>query len=132
MGFNHNSTNTFADNTLVSPNIYNFIGVSCLYLVSDCVEKQNTQESPTSWGVLEGILTNNTRCFSNIDFLNPDPLCRAKQLKKGFGPVFNFKIVDTNDKIIDFNGLNCYFTLYFFRRDNVRDLFIINNLKQKT
>jgi hypothetical protein len=129
MGFNHNSTNTFVANTLVSPNICNFVGVSGLYLISDCVNGANVGAGIGS-NILELILPNNTQPLSNINFLNPDPINSAKKLKSGFGPIFNFKICDLDDKIINFNGVSCNFTLCFFKRDNLSEL-LINYLKAK-
>jgi hypothetical protein len=121
MGFNNYSINTFANNTLISQNVCDFIGVSGLYLISDCIDGENIQAS-IGTNILQEILFDDTPNLENIKFINPNPFITAKKLKNHFGPLFNFKLVDTNNKIIDFNGLNCSFSLCFFRREDLNDL----------
>ena len=129
MGFDYNSTNTFAASSLISTNVCNFNTVRGLIVKADCVEGEGVS-TPIGSNVLQEILSFNTYDFSNIGFANPAAEYSAKRLKKGTGKTFNFKITDLDDNVLEFNGQSCNFTLAFFKRDNYNEL-AARDLKMK-
>lgn len=121
MGFNYNSTNAFVSDVMISTNVIDFNTVKGLLVKSDCVEGEYIS-SPTGSSMLQEVLCFNTSDFSNIGFANPAPEYSAKRLKRGTGKLFNFKITDLDDNILDFNGQSCNFSLAFFKRDNYNEM----------
>lgn len=121
MGFDWTSSNNFVANSLVSTNCVNFNNVRGLIIKSNLV---NSTANNSGYGstVLQEIYNFNTSDFSNIGFQNNQVQFSAKPMKTGaITDSATFTIVDTDDRILDFNGDNVNLSLVFFKKDNYHE-----------
>jgi len=131
MGFNNPSTNNFVSNTLISDNVINLERSKSIYLKSDIVKPHTINNTKNlSESILQEIFVNNSSDYSFIGYQNPYPLINAKPINQN-KTLFTFLLCDTDDNIIDLNGVELVFSIICYKRDNYHELkkeLIKNNL----
>ena len=114
-GFPINTTATFVGNTLVSQNVLKFILEDSLVIHSDICESDGN--------ILQEVFGNNTQTFSNITFLNPDIECYSRKLNANKSNLYTFSLNDERGRGVDLNGLNMFFSIVLFKRNNFSQIF---------
>ncbi len=95
------------------PYMINLNAYNNMYLLCDMVSANNSQESSNVLAALYPH-TASTYSYSVEDF---DILQNSKKISKRTN-VLNFQIVDSFKQLIDFNGIACSFSIYFFKLKN--------------
>lgn len=106
LGFDRNSTNTFASDILKSTNVIKMQVEDIITIRSDLVANEGQ--------VLQQMYTGNYLAFSFVAFVNQGMPFYTKKLGSKKGNVYQFKITDENGRLLILNGLNVEFTLVFF------------------
>ncbi len=113
LGFEKNSTNTFAANTIVSVNVTTFLLEYTLYIHSSvCEAEQNN--------VLVNIFTGSTQDLGVIEYRANDIFTSMVKFAKTKDNVFNFSLTDEDGYVMDTNGLNINLALMFFKYEEVK------------
>lgn len=107
MGFPFNSTYQFISNSLVAPNVTYLQLERTLFINCDAVDNPNNH-------VLQEIYSNNTQTFSSIVFTQFEYYLNAKPFKNTSSNIFNFRLTDEKDTIINLVGLSWNFSLIFY------------------
>jgi hypothetical protein len=124
LGFDVNTTNNFTvasatSASLVSQNCVNFVPITSLYILSDIIQGDHTND----WGILQDIYGSNAAPFSNIVYICSDYRAFAKNLTRGAGNSFRFTITDANSgATINTNGLPVYLSIMIYREEDIFDL----------
>jgi hypothetical protein len=126
LGFEHDSTNVFVANTLISTNVINLQIKSTLFLHSDMITNHDSN-------ILQEISSVTSSSFSNMVYSN-NTLDASNKITH-LSSTVNFYLTDEDGNPIDLNGLNFEFTLFLFRPDdtliNTAKLFTYNNYVNK-
>lgn len=104
LGFNANSTNTFAAGNLTSRNCIRMQSEDALYLHSDIAYD----------GILQEIYTNGVPDGGIINYSCIEHGLMEKQIATGGGNLYSFSLTDEFGTVIDLNGLNWNMTLAVF------------------
>jgi len=110
-GFQADSTNTFVSQSLVSTNVVKFIPEDTIFIRSPILDEQQD--------VVQEIYNSNSIPFSNLTFLNPDPLTYSKKLKSGFNRNLAFSITNEDGVPLYLNGLNILLTVCFYKSNTI-------------
>jgi hypothetical protein len=104
-GFDEDSVNAFANNTLVSTNVIMMQASKNLFLQSSLV---------TSGGVLQKFNSGSTVDFGIIVYTCYNASAFAKTLSSSTNNTYSFSITDSDDIPINMNGRNIIISLMFF------------------
>ena len=104
LGFNANSSNAFAANTLVSTNVVKLQAEDALYLHSDIVTAVGND-------VLQQLYTNGIPDFGMINYKCMDWQTTSKPMSTSTTNIFRFSLTDENNRVMNLNGLNFVMTL---------------------
>jgi hypothetical protein len=116
LGFNENSINQFTANSLTSPNVINLQKESTLYIHSDICQDNESN-------VLQELFASNNPDFTSVVYNCTNADLYAKKLTNNRSNIFNFQLLDENDREIHLNGGNMVFTLCVFKKiDTYRNL----------
>lgn len=124
MGFHENSSYTFTTNTLISPNVMNFRSQDTYYILSDIIQNRNDN-------ILGHIISNQSNNYEHINFKNHSPYEYSKLYSGISSNTYNFKIVNERMQIVDLNGLDVFFTLMIYKKEDI-NLLIKGYIKYKT
>lgn len=124
MGFNENSSYTFVSNSLIAPNVMNFRSQDTYYILSDIIQNRNDN-------ILGHIISNQSNNYEHINFKNHSPYEYSKLFSRISSNVYNFKVVNERMEPINLNGLDVFFTLMIYKRENINGL-IKGYIKYKT
>ena len=123
LGFVANTTYTFVNSTLTSPNVLKLQLEDTLYILSDC--------SNALSGVLQEVYCNSAD-FSNITFYQQNAELYSKNLICNQNNVFRFTLTDENFRPLNLNGLNMNMTLIFYKNNDEPEInkehILLNNL----
>jgi hypothetical protein len=118
LGFDINSTNDFVVNgpgtsgTLTSKNCVNFVPVSSIYIMSNIIRADETNDT----NILQEIYGTNGVPYSNLVYQCNQLEMYAKNLNQSASNIYEFHIVDASTlKPLDTNGLPIYVTLQIFK-----------------
>jgi hypothetical protein len=115
-GFNKGSTNVFVSNQLTSVNVLKFQSEDVILIHSDLVDNGGDD-------ILHEIYSNGSPNLSNIVHECFAPENNSRILSTSNSGVYRFTITDEDNNIIDFNGLNITFTVLFYKKDTINDLY---------
>ena len=115
MGFDEVSFNHFADNTLVSANVLDFVGTNTLFLHSDMVEDSSS--------VLQELYSPNTVPFGAMVYNCQFPAMYSKKMQSKASSLFTFSLTDEHNLPVDLNGLDICITLLLYRKEDLTRLF---------
>jgi hypothetical protein len=119
-GFDEGSSTSFAGGALTSTNVVKFQNEDALMIHSD-ISKNNDQSSFSD--VLQEIYASSTPSFTNVIYQNTGLIeAYSKELTTKNNNVFNFKITDEHNNVLNLNGLNCLFTILVYRKDEINQL----------
>jgi hypothetical protein len=125
LGFASNTTYTFTNGFLVSPNVIKLQLEDTLFILSDC--------SNALSGVLQEVYCNSAD-FSNITFYQQNAELYSKHLICNQNNVFRFTITDENFRPINLNGLNMNMTLIFYKNNDESEIskenILLNNMEK--
>ena len=125
LGFASNTTYTFYNNTLYSPNVIKLQLEDTLFILSDC--------SNALSGVLQEVYCNSAD-FSNITFYQQNAELYSKHLICNQNNVFRFTLTDENFRPINLNGLNMNMTLIFYKNNDESEIskenILLNNMEK--
>ncbi len=116
MGFDLESENAFAGNTLTSSNVINLAQESTIFLRSDICVSNNSDN------ILQSFACASNTMYSIFNFVNPDPIFYSKKLSNNTSNSFTFYLTDENAVPIDLNGLTFQFTLCLYKENNIDEL----------
>ena len=119
-GFSASSTNTFVGNNLISSNVIKFQLEDTLFIHSDL--SYNNDQSTFS-DVLQEIYSSSTPTFTNIIYQNSGAVeAYSKILLNNKNNVYHFSVTDEHGLPINFNGLNCVFTILLYKKENLANV----------
>ena len=112
-GFNNGSTVYFnqgvtTTSTLVSTNVINFIPENSLFVHCNLVNSGTDD-------ILQEVNSGNTVPFSNITFLNPDPLSNSKALSSNTIQNVTFSLTNESNIPIFLNGVSMSLTMMLYQ-----------------
>lgn len=113
-GFNQNSVSTFVANYLQSTNVYS-LQRTTMALLHSTMSNDNDQ-------ILEEIPMSQTRDYDVSVFTQIDIESNAKELIAQNSELFRFYLTDTDDRLLDLNGIPLVFSVIFFRKNTTDDL----------
>eukprot|EP00732_Lithocolla_globosa_P000483 Lithocolla_globosa_v1_NODE_146_length_5712_cov_12.381121.p3 type:complete len:272 gc:universal NODE_146_length_5712_cov_12.381121:3879-3064(-) len=113
-GFNTNTTYTFSSGVLISPNVSNFRSKITFFLKSTICQNTNNN-------ILQNIVASSGD-FDYIYYTNQNPYEYHKDFVKESSNVYQFTIVDEDNKIVDLNGLGIVLTLMLWKENKISDL----------
>jgi hypothetical protein len=112
MGLEKDVNYTFdVNHQLVSVNVLNFQAYDEIKLLSDIVKNKNS--------LLQEIYSNGEPYGTSILFQNWDILANAKLINNIGSNIYEFKLLDSEDNVIDLNGSEFSFTLMLFKTSNL-------------
>ena len=116
-GFASHSINNFVSGRLVSQNVVQLTGVQAVYLYSDLVD--NAFEGQ----ILQEVIACSTSDFSYLEYLwCGDIGLSSKNIAHKGSDTYRFWVCDSLGNAINLNGLNVFFSLIFYKRNNLSDL----------
>jgi hypothetical protein len=104
LGFNANTTNTFAGNILISRNVMKLQSEDALYIHSDIVTEGVDD-------ILQEIYTSGIPDMGIIKYTCPDWQMMAKPITGSQGNSYRFTLTDENARPMNLNGLNWVMSL---------------------
>lgn len=113
-GFDPNTTNTFVGNQLVSQNVCYFVPNAVLYLLSDCVVSDESNDH----NILVSLYGTSNLPFTSIVYDCQDVESNSKVFNKNGTTLFHFSLVDGEFNPIDLNGIPFYFTICFYKKED--------------
>ncbi len=113
-GFNGNATVSFTS-SITSTNVVLFVPETSLLIHSDIVNDGDTD-------ILQVVFNNNNIPFSTAVYQCSDVTSFSKPLRTTQSNVYHFSITDEHNRKIDFNGVNCVFSLVLYQHDNLTQL----------
>jgi hypothetical protein len=111
MGFEPNSTNTFASNTLIAPNVVNFQVKNMLRIHSNVCQNENDN-------ILQEIVTTGSD-FQSLKYQCVDIMAECKPFVNK-NNIYKFEILDEDGLHVDLS-LNVTITLMFFKKNTIID-----------
>lgn len=124
MGFNKSTSYAFSGGTLTAPNVMNFRSQDTFFILSDIVQNRGDN-------VLAHIISNQNEDFEHVNFKNHSVYEYSKDFSKMSSNVYHFRIVNESLDPIDLNGVDCFFTLMIYKKNNIDNL-IKGFIKYKT
>jgi hypothetical protein len=115
LGFAANSTNTFANDKIISTTVVNFAPESTIFIHSDIADNGDSD-------VLQEIYSGNTPTLAVITYQCSAPEYYSKALQSRQSNTFNFSITNEKKQLMNLNGVDVQLTLCLYKKDDTNDL----------
>ena len=124
MGFNSNTNYPFVAGSLTAPNVMNFRSQDTFFILSDIIQNRGDN-------ILGHIISNQSNNYEHVNFKNHSAYEYSKTFSRISSNVYHFHIVNESLNPIDLNGVDCFFTIMVYKKNNIDNL-IKGYIKYKT